>query len=242
MTDDLCETLEWDSSFFGVPIARARGSRADAATCTAMRAWCEAHGIRCLYFLCPAHDPATIHALEDAGFHLMDVRMTLERRVGAAAHSSATRPAQASDVEGLRAIARASHRDTRFHADPGFPADRSDELYATWIEKSCSGYADRVIVSERDGAAVGYLSLHVSGSSARVGLVGVSQAWRRHGVGRELLAGALSWLSSCGVERVSVVTPGRNAAAQALYQSMGFRTSDVQLWYHRWFEAAPGDL
>lgn len=241
MTDALCETLDWDSSFFGVPIARARTSRADAATCAGMLAWCEAHGIRCLYFLCPVHDPAAIHALEDAGFHLMDVRMTLERAVGAAADSSTTRPVRASDVEALRAIARTSHRDTRFHADPGFPADRSDELYATWIEKSCNGYADSVIVAERDGRPVGYVSLHATGSSGRVGLMGVSTAWRRQGIGRELLTGAVAWLSSRGVERLSVATPGRNVAAQALYQSMGFRTSDVRLWYHRWFEAAPDD-
>jgi ribosomal protein S18 acetylase RimI-like enzyme len=218
-----------------------------------MRAWCETNQIRCLYFLCSADDADTIHALEDAGFHLMGIRVTLERAIGhkerrqdvpvdSAPESSGTQPARAFDVDALRAVARTSHRDTRFHADPGFPADRCDELYATWIEKSCSGYADHVIVAERDGSPVGYLSLHVDGANARVGLVGVDAAWRRHGIGRELLTGAIAWLSSRGVERLSVVTPGRNVAAQALYQSMGFRTSDVQLWYHCWFESAPGDV
>jgi ribosomal protein S18 acetylase RimI-like enzyme len=44
-----------------------------------------------------------------------------------------------------------------------------------------------------------------------------------------------------GVQRVSVVTQGRNVAAQKLYQSCGFTTCSVQLWYHWWLEAAsPG--
>ena len=33
----------------------------------------------------------------------------------------------------------------------------------------------------------------------------------------------------------SVVTQGRNVAAQRLYQSAGFRTAAVQLWHHCWF-------
>jgi hypothetical protein len=37
------------------------------------------------------------------------------------------------------------------------------------------------------------------------------------------------------VTRLSVATPGRNVAAQALYQDTGFRTSQTSLWYHRWF-------
>jgi ribosomal protein S18 acetylase RimI-like enzyme len=35
---------------------------------------------------------------------------------------------------------------------------------------------------------------------------------------------------------VSVVTQGRNVAAQRLYQRAGFVTASTQLWYHRWLD------
>ena len=43
---------------------------------------------------------------------------------------------------------RDSHRDSRFYYDPGFPNQRCDELYETWIDRSCHGYADTVLVAE----------------------------------------------------------------------------------------------
>ena len=237
MSEPLCEPLEWDSDFFGISIARCTASQVNAARRAAILEWCATHRIDCLYFLCAADDPATVHALEDAKFRFMDVRVTLTRTLPAvsAGVSNATRQATHADSDALRRIARTAHRDTRFYADPNFDPDRCDELYATWIERSCHGYADRVIVADRDSAPVGYVSLHINESDARIGLLGVHAEWRRQGVGRELLNAAFCSLAAEGVTRLSVVTPGRNIAAQALYQDAGFRTAHTALWYHRWF-------
>jgi hypothetical protein len=32
-----------------------------------------------------------------------------------------------------------------------------------------------------------------------------------------------------------VVTQGNNLAAQRLYQTCGFLSRDLQLWYHKWY-------
>jgi ribosomal protein S18 acetylase RimI-like enzyme len=135
----------------------------------------------------------------------------------------------------------ASHRDTRFHADGHFDPARCDELYATWIERSVQGYATHVVVADRDGAAVGYITLHIdvdhapAAGTARIGLFAVDERWRGQGIGRELLRHAAQILMEQGVGDTSVVTPGRNTGALKLYKSAGFRTTDVSLWYHRWF-------
>jgi hypothetical protein len=34
----------------------------------------------------------------------------------------------------------------------------------------------------------------------------------------------------------TVVTQGRNVAAQRTYQGAGYRTSRTSLWFHRWFD------
>ena len=244
----LCEKLDWDSEFFGKSIARALlPSAVDAATCVAMIEWCESRDVDCLYVLSPFLDRDTIAALENAAFRLIDVRLTLERPIRPPSEllkppeqtdrEFRIRSSRTADIPALRVIAGVSHRDTRFHHDGHFERERCDELYATWIEKSCRGYADHVVVAERAGMIAGYLSLHVDALDARIGLLGVDAAWRRHGIGSDLLDAGLAWLASRNVSTVSVVTPGRSVAAHSLYRKMGFKPSDTQLWYHRWFDS-----
>jgi GNAT superfamily N-acetyltransferase len=243
----LCETLPWDSNFFGLSIARAVPSHLDAPTCDAVLDWCRSHGVDCLYFLAAPDDAGTIRQLGDGGFHLVGVRVTLARPAesGGGEAGRGIRGATPGDIPALREIALSAHRDTRFHADRHFDAARADELYATWIEKSIHGYADHVLVAEREEAPIGYLTLHLTQPAApdgrraaRIGIFAVHEQYRNQGVGRHLLRAAAQVLDGTGVTETSVVTAGRNVAALRLYYSEGFKTVDVALWYHRWFRGA----
>jgi ribosomal protein S18 acetylase RimI-like enzyme len=245
----VCEELPWDSSFFGVSIARVLPSRLDEPGADSVLEWCREKDIDCVYCLCALDDPATQTQLSAAGFQLVGVKVTLARPGGAGIGElrGRTRPARLDDIPRLRGIALSSHRDTRFHADGHFDPARCDELYATWIEKSVQGYADHVVVAERDETPVGYITLHLSpgdaaepaGGTARIGLFAVDEQWRNQGVGGDLLHETARMLGEYGVRETTVVTAGRNVAALRLYTREGFRTTDVSLWYHRWFRDAP---
>jgi dTDP-4-amino-4,6-dideoxy-D-galactose acyltransferase len=138
----------------------------------------------------------------------------------------------------LAAIARISHRDTRFYFDREFSNDRCDDLYETWIRNSCAGYADAVLVADA-GQTAGYITCHLdSNSEGRIGLVAIGSSFQGQHLGSELVNAALNWFATKGVSRVSVVTQGRNVAAQRLYQVCGFRTASTRVVYHRWFEPA----
>ena len=232
----LCEELPWDSKFFGVSIARALPAQLDEPTCDGVLEWCRDHAVDCLYFLATPDDAATIGLLDEAGFQLVGVRVTLARQASAGPSDvrGHVRRAVEGDIPALREIASSAHRDTRFHADGHFDPARCDELYATWIENSVRGYADHVLVAERDNAPVGYLTLH-AGRTARIGLFAVHEQHRHQGVGRDLLRRAAQMVAEEGVTETSVVTAGRNIAALSLYKAEGFTTIDVALWYHRWF-------
>lgn len=241
----LCEQLPWDSAFFGVSIARALPPYLDESSRDAMIEWCRGKRIDCLYFLCPLEDASTQRLLTDAAFQLVGVRVTLSRPPGPdeGASSGRFRPANVDDIPRLREIALTSHRDTRFHGDGHFDPARCDELYATWIENSVRGYATHVLVAEEDIGAVGYITLHLDtheseqtiARTGRVGLFAVDGRWRGRGLGRALLRSAAQWLQEQHVTETFVITPGRNTGALKLYKSAGFRTTDVSLWYHRWF-------
>jgi GNAT superfamily N-acetyltransferase len=234
----LCERLEWDSGFFGISIARALPTRVDGATCEAILDWCRTQNIDCLYFLADA-EPDVKAVLERAGFVGVDDRVTLERAVAPSAAPgvpAGVRCACPEDVPALRDIAAVSHRDSRFYADARFDRGRCDELYRTWIERSCTGWADCVLVVEHDNTPVGYLTLHLrTPGTAAIGLLAVSSAHQRQGAASRLVDGAVAWLQNRSITSVSVVTQGRNERSLALYHRAGFRISATSRWYHHWF-------
>ncbi len=242
--DDQMQLLEWDSEFFGCRIARLCLSRLTEQSLPKISKWCAVNHIDCLYFLAEADDPTTVSLAEANGFRFVDVRLTLSRRIGGSSQKeraqsrSVIRACGPGDVAALRAIARVSYRSSRFYFDPSFPADLCDALYETWIEKSCDGYADEVLVAEIEGQVAGYLSCVVVGDKlGQIGLLGVGPEWRGMGVGAHLVDESLGWFEGRGLDRVQVVTQARNRSAQRLYQRNGFLTESVQLWYHKWYGA-----
>jgi dTDP-4-amino-4,6-dideoxy-D-galactose acyltransferase len=236
---DLCQLLPWDSDFFGVRIARVNGDRMTSEMMATALAWCDAHKVDCLYFLATTEDAETTRTVEQDRFQLVDMRITLETKLEPdtpTAMADSIRLYQAHDLKALKAIARYNHTDTRFYYDSHFDRAACDRLYEVWIEKSCLGDAQAVIVGNRGGAAVAYITCHIAADgTGKIGLVGVGQGYQGEGIGGGLVSGALAWFAQQGVSHITVVTQGRNVRAQRLYQRYGFITRSVQLWYHRWF-------
>jgi dTDP-4-amino-4,6-dideoxy-D-galactose acyltransferase len=238
--DAACRLLEWDSAFFGRRIARLDRGRLTAAEAAATLEWCRGQRVDCLYFLADADDGPTVAAAEAHGFRLVDVRLTLERPGGMVPPAEPdVRPWADADLPGLRALAAVSHADTRFYFDPGFAREKCAALYATWIDKSCHGYADQVLTAGPPGEPLGYVTCHLGkDGEGQIGLIGVAAAAQGQGLGGRLVRAAVRWLHDHGMVRVAVVTQGRNGRAQRLYQRCGFVTRSLQLWYHCW----PGEL
>lgn len=244
-SETICQYLEWDSAFFQRNIARVSTNRLHREDMRRALAWCEAWAIDCLYFLADPDDACSTHLAQQNQFDLVDVRMTLDRRSSGglpdAEPHAAIRLCTPDDVPALRAIAKVGHRDTRFYYDPHFPDALCDGLYETWIEKSCAGDADAVLVAEDEGQRVGYIACHLDEQTGgRIGLVGVAAAARGKGIGLGLVGQSLRWFAAHGARQISVVTQGRNVQAQRLYQRCGFLTRSVQLWHHRWFSHDEG--
>ena len=252
---DPCQFLSWDTAFFGIRIARVIGNSLSLESLDAIEKWCLDQKIRCLYFPARSDDAITVALAEQAGFHLVDIRMTFNRHVAdTSVSTNATstklkmqkndltfRPAIPSDIPQLKAIARISHTDTRFFYDAKFEKSMAESLYETWIQKSMEGFAQHVLIADIDGKAVGYISCHISKyqenqvCNGSIGLIAVSTEHQGKGIGRNLVAGAMEWFLQNGVSTVSVVTQGRNVIAQKLYVSGGFTPSQLELYYHRWF-------
>jgi len=241
---DLCRTLDWDTRFWGFPCATftARELREDQAA--GVDSWCSRNGVRFLQYLAPVDDQASIESACKAGFRLVDIRLTLNGAVTSKAENPSLvttdceiAPSRLEDLDQLDEIARQSHSASRYYYDGRFPRSGCDLLYATWIRRSHEGFADIVLVARSDGQVIGYVTCKQSENPTQgsIGLIGVSPKAQGRGVGQALLGDAMNWFRSVGVVEASVVTQGRNYAAQRLYQRCGFLTHDLSLWFHKWY-------
>ena len=94
-----------------------------------------------------------------------------------------------------------------------------------------------ILVAERDGNVIGYTYSGVEGNDymALRGPAGVvydivvDRAHRKQGVGRMLLGATLDALKARGSPRVVLSTAERNATAQRLFDSAGFRRTMIEM-------------
>jgi dTDP-4-amino-4,6-dideoxy-D-galactose acyltransferase len=231
-----CELLPWDTEFFGVRVARITAGHLGGPDFRDVDAWCRQQAIDCAYFLADTRSAEEHASREEAGFRLVDGRVTLEARVEAALSPSPTgvRLARIEDLPALRAIAETSHRDTRFYTDPRFGAAAA-RLYGCWIEKSVRE-ADTTVLVPDEPVAVGYITCYQAGESVgQIGLLGVAETARGRGLGRRLVMAALAWCRSRSLSHARVVTQAGNLGGLGVYTVCGFTIVSTQWWYHRWF-------
>jgi dTDP-4-amino-4,6-dideoxy-D-galactose acyltransferase len=242
---ELCEIIDWDTRFFGYRVARVSVHRFTPPIIAAVLRWCACHDIRCIYFLADSDHAETVVLAEANGFHLVDVRVTLERTrddvdmngVSPLPGGLTVRCSKATDIPALQEIARNSYTLSRFYYDPHFSLEQCQAFYQSWVKESCEGWADTVLVAERDGEVAGFTTCHFTPSRLHgsLGLVGIGSRARGQGLAQVLVNHSLRRFAELGARTVEVVTQGRNVAAQRLYQRCGFLTHSVHLWYHKWF-------
>lgn len=254
------ERLEWDSRHFGFPVSRidhlyafgsdpgARGA-AYAVLLAQVCAGEEARGTRYLVTRIAAADVAAVHALEDAGFRLLetlvfasirarDVDFTRMRRM---AH---VRDAREEDLPALAAISREAFARApaydRFHADPLLPQEKCDELMGIWPVSSYHGFADFVLTAEKEGRPVGYMTAKrhrelwdaLGYNVSALIMSGVSP--KGTGAYAALVVEATTRLVADEAERVQASTQVYNTSVLNTWEFLGFRVNHSELTYRRW--------
>ncbi len=242
----LIKLLPWDSKFFGFNIGLLKSDDLKLNDILSIQQEVQKLNLKCLYWLANPSNPTAIQLAEAAGFRYMDVRLTLKycqstnslkvNRTKLSNHR--LRIAQSADLPILKAIARSSHHNTRFYADPNFSRRDCDRLYEVWIENSLAGYANKIFVAENllTTEPDAYITCHLVDGLGKIGLVAVHPSARDQHIGSSLLQKALTWFSENTVGTVEVVTQWISQPAVNLYQKAGFRASNFQLWFHNWFQ------
>ena len=213
--------MPWDTEHFGFPI----GIADDPAAADDL-------DVRCCYLQVDAGDAAGLVAAQEHGFRVVDVRVELERPLDEPGTVDGVEDVEHDDAE-LRSLARTRLRGGRFHADPGFPPAKADELYERWLARSWQE-DDRFVLAtlSRDGFLAGRIDRATKCGS--IELVAVAAASTGAGIGGALVRAAATAFVERGMATATVVTQASNVAALRLYAAAGYRITRTAYWLHRW--------
>ena len=237
----LIRYLQWDSDFFGLPVASLDGSHLQAETSKIVFEWCRKEKIRCLYFLADGTDSHTLRCAYNSGFQFIDVRVEMEYDLSNVPQTEipsleikpVTKKEQLNDI---LVLARKSHTDARFFKDLNFDRIKCEKLYEKWIDRD---FVKGNVLGffPDDGENIkGYITFTMESSDvARIGLIAVEDQFRSQGVGAELLNITIAMSKKLKTKKLIVVTQATNTSALRLYEKAGFRISDTKIWFHKWF-------
>jgi RimJ/RimL family protein N-acetyltransferase len=241
-------TLEWDSEQFGIPAARldlldASGSYAEARAqkrelLATVLGQCREAGIRHLSCRVDTGDSTTIHALEEAGFELIDGIQTFLLRLNGnhASAPSGTRLSEPRDLPEVLEIGRTAFIFDRFHSDPALSPAVADQVNESWTRNCCLGIAaEAVVVAEEECRVASYVTCRTDREARRgiIILVATAEWARGRGAARRASSAALNWFAGQGMESVEVGTQLRNIPAARLYESLGFRLTRTSFTFRK---------
>ena len=237
------QKLAWDSRFFGYPIARLDGifplqpaaaSAADyRAAVDALLDLATARSVTYLFATVDARDVATLRALGETGFAVIETRLYYHRALEEYTHEQRypVRPATAADVEPLSRAARdAVNPYDRFHADPFIAKQDADRLMCKWVEASIAeGFADITFVPDVPKPPTAFCTVRYHRDKwERWGLrlaqpvfSAVSPEFK--GWYRKLISEISYHLKEAGAQHAYMTTQATNSPVVWTWESLGYR-------------------
>jgi len=235
----------WDSDLFGFSIASVISEVLDPNILSEIESECHQNSVTMLQYLCPSEDINSVHQAEGAGFHFMDIRLTFEAQLGLHTLLPEKREslyvslANESHIQPLWHISAGLYKDTRYYADVNFPRDKVSLIYDRWIMNAVHGaFDDLCYALFTAGQPIGFCTVRfIDDKNCILGLFGIAEAYQRQSLGTYFLRLIMVDLYERGFSNVRVVTQGKNIAAQRTYQGLQFKTSRVDIWYHKWISS-----
>lgn len=235
----MIKSLDWDTAFFGFSVAQAIADSPEE--CWDLARIAHKNGAQLVYGYCPA-DRVTSVIESWIVNSLICTHVTFESQanavqphleVGYTLHYYC----QNSPEANLLKLAIGAGGHSRFRIDGRFPAVSFERMYAIWVTRCVAGELADVVYEIRDpsneiaGFATGIVK---SDGTCVLGLIAVSEAHQKRGLGRSLVAAIIRFAADRGASTVEVTTQATNLPAIRLYEGTGFRVKSRQAVFHFW--------
>jgi ribosomal protein S18 acetylase RimI-like enzyme len=212
-------------------------------------------GTECVVCRVQSGELASIHALEQSGFLLMDTLLDFVFGFSAKGREQVNfRPpdkrvsihrATSQDLQPLMAINERAFGKYfgRYHADPRISSDAATKIYSEWMRSAFNGWADWILVGEVDGKIAGSglwrLTLRAEGENspgvAYCDMVVVDPESQGSGLGTALMSHGMGIAREFAQYLVGPVHVC-NYSIQRTLQKVGYKICGARQSFHKWLE------
>ena len=241
---EILELNALETARFGIVAARVRDA---GATPEEIGAAARVMGVQMATARVDVGHLPRVHALEAAGYRLMDTLVYYGRSLDALP-SRVTLPAgtelrlaSPDDVAAVGMVARAAFADYtgHYHADPRLGNDAADAAYVEWAETSTARASAEtpVLLVEGGEHVAGFLTLRRNDAEeVEIVLNAVHPQSQGRGLYAALVTEALRLAGDMGAARVTVSTQINNYAVQRVWAGLGFTHNRSLYTFHKWFD------
>jgi GNAT superfamily N-acetyltransferase len=196
----------------------------------------------------PSADIPLLNELEDRGFRVKDTQLTYRHslangivRPRVESKGFRIRKFEPADTEALVRVAQESFSGYgHYAADAKLDPVKCAEIYEDWARNTCrdSKVADQIVVAEREGALIGYLSFKIKSAGkekyAAGGMGAVSNEHRSLGVFSAIVREGLKWGREIGLAWEEHNVIAANLPVNHAFIRCGFRPSHSVVTLHAW--------
>ena len=235
--------LKWDSNFFGFPVAFVGSRYLSDNIQLLIESFTKKNKIKLIQYLCNCHDDLSVKVAEKNRYHFTDIRITFTLSLKKYSETFDEKIftgkfglAKIEHLDSLSSMTNLMYKDSRYFYDGNFDLQKINSFYSEWVQKAVKGTFDHECYCYfEDDEPLGFCTIRYNDNNAvNIGLFGVGSDYAGRGIGAALLKYVVHKMKLKGLDRIDVVTQGRNYSAQKLYQAAGFRTFATELWYHKW--------
>jgi dTDP-4-amino-4,6-dideoxy-D-galactose acyltransferase len=238
---ELLQRLDWDSRFFGFPIARITNPLASVDELGEAVGLMKTQQIPLAYWAAYHPSDEVRRKAVQLGGRMVDEKLTFSAQVSNPADIDPSPSSlvqsyrEGMSVDDLKQLAVDSGIYSRFVVDPKFPPDKARALFEEWMLRSLDkSHADDVLVIPQGSRMAGMATVVQKEGYVSIGLVAVGEEFRGRGLGEALVRAAIDWCRERGIQQIHVTTQSANQPARRLYQKCGFEVAKTELVYHFW--------
>jgi dTDP-4-amino-4,6-dideoxy-D-galactose acyltransferase len=236
---NLLEILEWDSSFFGYPVAKIKAEKISVEKLAVLLKQAKLIGIKLIYLFSDPVDEKTINTAMKTGAKLVDQKIIFQKKIDDSAVTNLDGHIEIYNKdypsEQLVSLSIQSGLYSRYKIDPGFKNNEFEKLYLAWIENSVNKkIADQTFVYVENGKELGFVTLKIKDAIGHIGLIAVDENSRGRSIGKKLVFAVIDHLIQKKIPDLEVATQIENADACNFYKKVGFDDKKTENIYHIW--------
>ncbi|MFV0359659.1 GNAT family N-acetyltransferase [Tropicimonas sp.] len=238
---------ELETRRFGIRCARFDGLDSRFPDLAETERQARAQGVRLVTVRVDVAALPRVHALEGAGYRLMDTLVYYGRSLSPLPETPplpegvSLRPAVPEDATEVAQVAAAAFRGYlgHYHADPRLDNAAADAAYVQWAQTgtATAGSQNPVLLALTGGRVSGFLSLRLNTpQEAEIVLNGVHPDRQRGGLYSALLHAAMGLAAGLGAGEMIVSTQINNYAVQKVWSRAGLVHRQSRYTFHRWYD------